>query len=72
MFVLNNMQEALTNPRWKATINKEMKSLKKIECENSLKYKVDGIIECLKTRPVSNLYINYTKTFTVIAKINII
>ncbi|RVW16197.1 Retrovirus-related Pol polyprotein from transposon RE1 [Vitis vinifera] len=84
--------EALADPRWKAAMNEEMKSLQKnetwelIECQlgnkpigcrwiYTVKYKADGSIKRSKARLVTKGYtqtygIEYTKTFTPVAKIN--
>nr|CAN70109.1 hypothetical protein VITISV_001696 [Vitis vinifera] len=88
----NSMQKALADPRWKATMNEEMKSLQKnetwelVECPPRkkpvgcrwiyiVKYKADDSIERFKARLVAKEYtqtygIDYTKTFTPVAKIN--
>ncbi|RVW94721.1 Retrovirus-related Pol polyprotein from transposon TNT 1-94 [Vitis vinifera] len=88
----NSVQEALANPRWKAAMNEEMKSLQKnetwelVECPPGkkpigcrwiyiVKYKADDSIERFKARLVAKGYtqtygIDYTETFTPVAKIN--
>ncbi|RVW87415.1 Retrovirus-related Pol polyprotein from transposon RE2 [Vitis vinifera] len=65
----NSVQEALADPRWKAAMNEEMKSLQKNETWE--------LVECPpgKTRLVAKGYtqtygIDYTETFAPVAKIN--
>ncbi|KAH9650374.1 protein kinase domain-containing protein [Citrus sinensis] len=90
----NSVQEALKDPKWKATMNDEMRSLQKnqtwelvdlpqgkkpVGCRwiYTIKYKADGSIERYKARLVAKGYtqtygIDYTDTFALVAKINII
>ena len=88
----NSVQEALTDPMWKAAMNEEMKSLQKNETWElvdrppgkkpigcwwvyTLKHKADGTIEHFKERLMAKGYtqtygIDYTDTFSPVAKIN--
>eukprot|EP00257_Ricinus_communis_P015209 XP_015573077.1 uncharacterized protein LOC107261050 [Ricinus communis] len=88
----NSVQEALTDPKWKAAMNDKMKALQKnetwelVDCPAgkkpvgcrwvyTIKYKADGTIERFKARLVAKGYtqiygIDYTKTFSSVAKIS--
>ena len=64
VFIPNNVQEALGDSAWKASMDEEMKSLRKngiwdiVELP-AVKYKVDGTIERYKARLVAK---GYTQT----------